>query len=92
MATKVAMVGDKTQGHGDHGPLTITTGSDKMKVGGVKVAILGSKTTPGHGSEQTIITGSDKVKIGGIPVAIVGSKVSCGDVVATGSSKFTIGG
>ena len=88
----VARVGDKTQGHGDHGPLTITTGSDKLKIGGVKVAIVGSKTTPGHGSEQTITTGSSKLKINGVPVAIVGSKVSCGDVVATGSNKLNVGG
>lgn len=88
----VARVGDKTKGHSDHGPLTITTGSPKVMIGGVQVAVVGSKTTPGHGTEQTITTGSSKVKIGGVPVAIVGSEVSCGDEVATGSSKFNIGG
>lgn len=88
----VARVGDQSAGHPGHGPLTIITGTSKVTVSGVQVAIVGSKTTPGHDSPQTIVEGNSKVKINGIQIATVGSKLSCNDVVATGTSKFTIGG
>lgn len=79
-AKSVALVGDKTEG--DHkGKIsgTITTGSSKLKIGGIPVATQDSSVEEidGCGTTQGSITGaSSKVKVGGKAIARLGDTVT----------------
>lgn len=76
----VALVGDKTEGvHEGKISGTIITGSSKLRVGGIPVAVQNSSVEEKDGCGTTIgsITGaSSKVKVGGKPIARLGDTVT----------------
>ena len=89
--TAIAIIGVSTAG----GLLTANAGACKVTVGGKEVALKGCTVAahgPGtHAGATVQATTQSKVTVGGIPIVLVGDVATCGDAVAGGSPKVSIG-
>lgn len=95
----VVRVNDQSNGHGCFPPVKAVKGSSKVTVGGRQVIRVGDVWEshkcpdsniqhPNHDVKSS--TGSSKVTIGGVPLCRVSDKLSCGDIIATGSTKVSV--
>lgn len=86
----VAVIGQSTAG----GILTANASPCKVTIGGKEVA-LNNCTVASHGPgahmSATVPATESKVTVGGIAIVLEGDVATCGDAVAGGSSKVTIG-
>ena len=88
--TNVAVISVSTAG----GVLSANAGSCKVTIGGKEVELSGCTVAahgPGAHAAATVTATESKVTVGGIPIVLEGDVATCGDAVASGSSKVTIG-
>ena len=90
-----AVIGSKTAGRCSAPPTVINSGSSNVFVNGTAMAFVGSGIVPHarprespHGG--SVSGGASTVFVNGKPAAMVGSPISCGDVVASGSTNVSI--
>jgi uncharacterized Zn-binding protein involved in type VI secretion len=92
MGIAVCRLGDLSAGHPSHPPRANVEGSGKVFADGVAIHRLGDAWAPhpvnAHpGPPDTTSIGSGKTFAEGAAVARIGDLISCGDTIATGSSK-----
>jgi uncharacterized Zn-binding protein involved in type VI secretion len=87
----ISKIGDTTTGHAGFPPQNILTGKSKVLINGIPVATIGDALSthcnPSSCHSSVVATGSTKVFVSGVPVAGIGDATSCGDTIATGSTK-----
>jgi uncharacterized Zn-binding protein involved in type VI secretion len=88
----IARISDKCSGHGCHPPRASDSGgSTTVTINGMPVMLTGShfdNHTCGNNTHDGVVTGgSSTITVDGKAVAFVGTSVSCGSVVAAGSSN-----
>lgn len=93
--SSAAVIGSKTAGACGAPPTVLNSGSSNVFVNGTAMAFVGSGIVPHarprespHGG--SVSSGASSVFVNGKPAAMVGSPISCGDVVASGSTNVNI--
>lgn len=93
MGISICRLGDISTGHSPYTPRANNEGSPKVFADGKAINRLGdtwiSHSSPNAHSPilDTTAMGSHKVFADGLSIARVGDLISCGDIIATGSSK-----
>lgn len=92
MGISVCRLGDISAGHTPHLPRACTGASGKVFADGIGINRIGDiwashPILPHPVSPQTTSMGSGKCFAEGIAVGRIGDAISCGDTIATGSSK-----
>lgn len=92
----IARLGDLDTGHGCWPPRPAIAGSANVFVNGRPVVRNGDAfdvhTCPENGSHSGVVSGgSSKVLVNGRPIGRIGDAVSCGSVIAQGSSDVFAG-
>lgn len=87
----VTRIGDLSTGHPPfYSARLALAGSGKVFADGIAVNRVGDAWVPHgipHGSPDTTLAGSPKMFADGVAVGRIGDPISCGDTIATGSSK-----
>lgn len=93
---EVALLGCLCSGHGCYPPRPNITASPNVYIEGIAVHrqsdMWASHCCDSNCHGGTTVSGSSKVYINGLQVARIGDPVSCGSVIAEGSSKVICGG
>lgn len=93
--TAASFIGSLTSGHGCHPPQTITDGSSDTIINNIGAARVTDPVSVHNCGDNThggsVSSGESSVKINSLDAANIGGGVSCGGVVAQGSSDTFIG-
>lgn len=95
MGSAISCLGDSCSGHGCFPPRPGINASSKLFVQGRPAHRVGDSwqlhTCGNDTHDATVVYGSYKMFESGQSVAVIGSVLSCGSILAAGSSKFFVG-